>query len=110
MNVMTDASGVGWGIKLPQSQFSGMFDASLLQADIALKELLKIFWALLLVPDHYNVLIHTDSLVSLQVLSWGYSRNPLLDQLSLVIWRRMLQIFIALNLSFLPGNYNVRAL
>ena len=43
LNIMTDASGVGWGIKLSRSQFSGRFDASLLQADIALKELLTVF-------------------------------------------------------------------
>ena len=108
LNIMTDASGVGWGIVLPHSQFSGKFDASLLQADIALKELLTIFWALLLVPSRCSVMVHTDSLVSLQVLRRGYSRNPLLDQLSRVIWRWMFSRSISLRLSLLPGNYNVR--
>ena len=39
LKVLTDTSGVGWGINFPQSLFSGMFDASLFLANIALKEL-----------------------------------------------------------------------
>ena len=109
LHIMTDASGVGWGIVFPHSHYSGVFEASLLQADIALKELLTIFWALLLAPPHSNVLVHTDSLVSLQVLRRGASRNPLLDQLSRVVWRHVFSRSINLHLSFLPGNYNVRA-
>ena len=72
-----------------------------------MKELLTTFWALLLVTDNCNVLVHTDSLVSLQVFRRGYSKTPLLDQLSLLILRRMIQMSIHLHLSFLPGNYNV---
>ena len=41
-NIMTDASGVGWGIKTPHQQFSGTFDQSLIPVDIAVKELLTI--------------------------------------------------------------------
>ena len=110
LNIMTDTSGEGWGIKFPLQEFSGVFDLSLRQFDIAVKELLTIFWALLLVQEtETSVLVHTDSLVSLQVLRKGYSKNPILDQLAMVVWRHVLSRSINLHLSFLPGNYNVRA-
>ena len=107
LHIMTDASGVGWGIVLPHSHCSLEFDASLRQADIALVELLTIL-GLLLVPLHSNVLVLTGSLESLQVLRRGYSHTPLLDQLSRVVWRHVFSRSISLRLSFLPGNYNVR--
>ena len=54
-------------------------------------------------------MVHTDTLVSLQVLRRGYSHYPLLDWLSRMIWRRIFGKCISLLLSFLPDNYNVRA-
>ena len=62
------------------------------------------FWALLLVPHHSNVLVHTDPLESLQNLRRGASLVPLLDQLSQVTWRHVFSRSISLRLSFLPGN------
>ena len=66
------------------------------------------FWALLLVPQHSNVMVHSDSLVSIQVLRRGSFLVPLLDQLSRVVWRHVFSGSISLRLSFLPDNYNVR--
>ena len=62
-----------------------------------------------MVPRRSTVMIHTDSLTSLQVLRRGYSRTISLDRLSRVIWRLMFRRSIALHVNFLPGNYNVRA-
>ena len=66
LHVMTDASGVGWGLVSPLP-CSLEFDASLRQADIALVGLLTIL-GLPFVPLHSNVLVLTDSLESLRVL------------------------------------------
>ena len=109
LQIMTDASSEGWGIVLPHAHYSGRFDSSLLQEHIILKELITIFWALLLVPDHSSVMVHTDSLSSIHILRGGYSRTALLDRLSRVILQLVTRRSITLRLSFLPGNYNVRA-
>ena len=107
---MTDASKEGWGIKFPHHHYAGMFDKSLTNKDIALKELLIIFWALLLLEQReISVLIHTDSLVSVHVLKKGHSKSVLLDQLASVIWHLVLNRSIDLHLSYIPGNSNVRA-
>ena len=75
LNIMTDASKEGWGIKFPHLQLAGKFDKSMIPKDIALKELIVIFWALLLVTEsRTSIRIHTISLESVQVLKKGYSK------------------------------------
>ena len=76
---------------------------------IVLKGMLTIFRAPLLVPRLSPVLIHTDSLASVQILRSGYSRMIQLDRLSRVFWQLVSRRSLTLHLSFLPGNYNVRA-
>ena len=83
---MADTSKEAWGIKFPKQQLAGKFDESVIPKDIAVKELLMKVCALLLVTESgMSVRVHTDSLVSVQVLKKGFSKSPLLDQLASVI-------------------------
>ena len=108
--VMTDASGTGWGICLPYNRLAGAFHSSIIHLNIAVKELLVIFWALLILDqDGVNVQINTDSLVSVNVLKKGHSLNPHLDGLSSVIWRLAARRSLNLRLKFLRGSFNVIA-
>ena len=76
INIMTDASKEGWGIKFPHQQIADLFDSSMIPKDVAIKELIVKFWTLLLVTESKtSIRIHTDSLMSVHVLKRGFSKN-----------------------------------
>ena len=70
---------------------------------------MKVCALLLVTESGMSVRVHTDSLVSVQVLKKGFSKSPLLDQLASIIWRIVLSRSLDLHLSYIRGNYNVRA-
>ena len=107
--ILTDASLQGWGFRVNETHFQGVFDRSM-SYSINILEMLTIWYALLMIHKKQAVIqVLCDNTTAVAVVRKGTSSIPHLSTLAELIWRRAEVFQWTLSIAHIQGSFNVIA-
>ncbi|CAL4242526.1 unnamed protein product [Meganyctiphanes norvegica] len=105
--ILTDASLQGWGFRVNETHFQGVFDRSM-SYSINILEMLTIWYALLMIHKKQAVIqVLCDNTTAVAVVKKGTSSIPHLSTLAELIWRRAELFQWTLSIAHIQGSFNV---